>query len=190
MLIIRKAKIQDARLLSQLLETSYRFYFSDLWNNKDELKTYISEESSIENIVASLETPDHHWFIAESHQDINVAATGHDIIPGNIIGFSKIVLNQLIPDKDFTGIYLHKLYLTPHLTGKKYGDQLFDHIVAFGQERGQKWLWLEVLEKNPKAIRFYARKGMEWQKDIIFSSETQQSTMHIMAKNLSLIKME
>ncbi|CBJ92489.1 hypothetical protein XNC1_4467 [Xenorhabdus nematophila ATCC 19061] len=72
----------------------------------------------------------------------------------------------------------------PHLTGKKYGDQLFDHIVKLGQEQGQKWLWLEVLEQNTSAIKFYARKGIKWQKDILFTSPKQQSTMYIMTKNL------
>ncbi|CAM3743220.1 GNAT family N-acetyltransferase [Xenorhabdus thuongxuanensis] len=186
MLTIRNATIKDATLLSWLLETSYRFHFSYLWNDKDELEEYIAGESSIGNILTSLQSPDHKWFIAESQNTIGSNITTlQNTSSSNIIGFSKIVLNQPIPDKNLTGIYLHKLYLMPKLTGQKYGDQLFDHVVKFGHEQGEKWLWLEALEQNTSAIKFYVRKGMKRQKDIIFSSPKQQSTMHIMAKKLS-----
>ncbi|PHM44837.1 GNAT family acetyltransferase [Xenorhabdus mauleonii] len=156
-----------------MYETSYRFHFTDLWLDKEELEKYIAEQCSVDTIFTSLNTPEHKWFIAET-----------DAINSNVIGFSKIITNQTIPDENIIGLYLHKLYLIPHLTGKNYGEQLFDHVVTLGQEWGQKWLWLEVLEKNKYAIKFYAKKGMTWQKDILFSSSKQQSTLHIMTKKL------
>ncbi|PHM74089.1 GNAT family N-acetyltransferase [Xenorhabdus kozodoii] len=185
MLMIRDATIKDARLLSLLLETSYRFHFSYLWYDQDELEEYIVNECSVEQISVSLQSPDHRWFIAESHAIGQNITTPTNTSYSNIVGFSKIVLNQPIPDKDFTGIYLHKLYLMPKLTGQKYGDQLFEHVVKFGYEHAQKWLWLEVLAQNTFAIKFYLRQGLKRQKEIIFSSPKQQSTMHIMAKKLS-----
>ncbi|MDC9594400.1 GNAT family N-acetyltransferase [Xenorhabdus sp. IM139775] len=185
MLKIRDATIKDATRLSQLLETSYRFHFSYLWHDQNELEEYIAGECSIEQISTSLQSPDHKWFIAESQPAIGSNRMASKTSDSNIVGLSKIVLNQPVPDKDITGIYLHKLYLMPTLTGQKQGDQLFDHAVKFGHEQGQKWLWLEVLAQNTSAIKFYVRKGLEWQKDIIFSSPKQQSTMHIMAKHLS-----
>ncbi|AOM41896.1 GNAT family N-acetyltransferase [Xenorhabdus hominickii] len=179
MLLMRKTTTKDAELLSQLLETSYRFHFSDLWHDNDELEEYIAGVCSIEQISNSLNTPNHRWFIAESHHSVS-ADTDHS----NIIGFGKIIFNQPIPDSDFVGTYLHKFYLMPHLTGQKYGDQLFDHVVKLCQEQEQEWLWLEVLEQNTSAIKFYVRKGLKWQKNIIFSSPKQKSTMHIMVKRL------
>ncbi|WP_319925403.1 GNAT family N-acetyltransferase [Xenorhabdus littoralis] len=182
---IRETTLKDATLLSRLFETSYRFHFSDLWYDKDELEEYIAEECSVEKISTSLKTPDHKWFIAESDHAIRSDETDSDISHSNIIGFSKVVLNQTVPDQHFTGIYLHKIYLMPYLTGQKQGGQLFDHVVKLGQKLEQKWLWLEVLENNKHAIKFYARKGMKWQKNILFSSQKQQSILHIMTKNLS-----
>lgn len=184
MFFMQKATIEDATLLSRLLETSYRFHFSDLWYDRDELEEYITKECSVEQISTSLKAIDHTWFIAKSQQAISPDAEHFKTNYPDIIGFSKIVFNQPIPDADCTGVYLHKLYLMPYLTGQKYGDQLFDHIVKLGQEQGQKWLWLEVLEQNVSAIKFYARKGMKWHKNIIFTSPKQQSTIHIMAKKL------
>ncbi|OTA15915.1 GNAT family acetyltransferase [Xenorhabdus vietnamensis] len=180
MLTIRNATIEDAMLLSQLLETSYRFHFSYLWHDQNELEEYIAGECSVEQISNSLQSPDHKWFIAESPHAIDSKTND-----SNIVGFSKIIYNQPVPDKDFSGIYLHKLYLMPNLTGQKYGDQLFDHIMKLTHEQGQKWLWLEVLEQNTSAIKFYIRKGMKWQKSILYTSPKQQSTVYIMAKNLS-----
>ncbi|OTA20541.1 GNAT family acetyltransferase [Xenorhabdus beddingii] len=181
MLSIREATIEDAMLLSQLFETSYRFHLSHLWQDKDELEEYLAQECSIEPILTSLTTANHKWLIAESRSGTEYSNTHCP----NIVGFGKIVFNQPVPDHDFTGVYLHKLYLMPHLTGQKQGNLLFDHLVKLGRERGQKWLWLEVLEQNTSAIKFYVRKGMKWQKDIIFSSPKQRSTVHIMVKNIS-----
>ncbi|MBD2784591.1 GNAT family N-acetyltransferase [Xenorhabdus sp. DI] len=185
MLTIRDATIEDAMLLSQLFETSYRFHFSYLWHDQNELEEYIAGECSIAQISTSLQSPDHKWFIAESQPAIGSNRVASDTNRSNIVGFCKIVLNQPVPDKDITGIYLHKLYLMPKLTGQKQGDQLFDHIVKFCHKQGEKWLWLEVMAQNTSAIKFYVRKGLKWQKDIIFSSPKQQSILHIMAKNLS-----
>ncbi|WP_237385763.1 GNAT family N-acetyltransferase [Xenorhabdus sp. Sc-CR9] len=185
MLAIRKATIKDAALLSQLLETSYRFHFSGLWRDQGELDEYIAGECSIEQISNSLETPDHQWFIAESRQAIRSDIMDSSIKHPNIIGLSKIILNQQVPDKNSTGIYLHKLHLMPNQTGKKYGDQLFEHIVKLGQEKKQKWLWLDVLEQNTSAIKFYARKGMKFQSSTLFTTPKQQSTMYLMARHLS-----
>ncbi|MBC8953299.1 GNAT family N-acetyltransferase [Xenorhabdus sp. PB62.4] len=185
MFSMRKATIEDATLLSQLLETSYRFHFSDLWYDRDELEEYITGECSVEQISTSLQSPDHTWFIAESQQAISSDSGHFKTNYSDIIGFSKIVFNQPIPDTNLSGVYLHKLYLMPHLTGQKYGDQLFDHVVKIAQEQRQKWLWLEVLEQNESAIKFYVRKGMKWHKNIIFTSPKQQSAMYIMTKKLT-----
>ncbi|WP_446470240.1 GNAT family N-acetyltransferase [Xenorhabdus stockiae] len=169
MLTIRKATIKEPQQLSQMLEESYRFHFSQLWNDKDELEEYIAEESSPESIANSLNTPNHKWFIAETNRPI---------------GFIKIAVNKTIPDSELTGLYLHKLYLLPHLTGQNYGQQMFDYVEKLGQEQGQKWLWLEVLESNKQARKFYEKNGMTWYRDIIFTSPKQQSTLHIMIKKI------
>ncbi|MDC9598389.1 hypothetical protein [Xenorhabdus anantnagensis] len=42
MLTIRDTTIEDAVLLSELLETSYRFHFSYLWHDQNELEEYIA----------------------------------------------------------------------------------------------------------------------------------------------------
>ncbi|WFQ79023.1 hypothetical protein PXH59_15545 [Xenorhabdus sp. SF857] len=52
------------------LETSYRFHFSYLWHDQNELEEYIAGECSIEKILTSLQSPDHKWFIAESQHTI------------------------------------------------------------------------------------------------------------------------
>ncbi|CAM3209704.1 hypothetical protein XNC1_4468 [Xenorhabdus nematophila ATCC 19061] len=88
MLSIREATIKDSTLLSQLLEISYRFHFSCLWNDKDELEAYIAQECSAEQISTSLQSSGHKWFIAEPRHVLN-SETRH----ANIIGFSKIIFN-------------------------------------------------------------------------------------------------
>jgi ribosomal protein S18 acetylase RimI-like enzyme len=83
------------------------------------------------------------------------------------------------------GVYLHKLYLMPHFTGQKYGAQMFDYIEKLSREKKQKWLWLEVLEQNKSARKFYEKKNMRWYRNILFTSPKQQSILHIMVKSIN-----
>ncbi|WP_340610145.1 GNAT family N-acetyltransferase [Xenorhabdus bharatensis] len=170
MLTIREATIKETQQLSQMIEESYRFHFSHLWQDEDELEEYISEQSSLTEIANSINIPNHKWFIAETSRPI---------------GFIKIAVDKTIPDSELTGLYLHKLHLLPRLTGKNYGQQMFDYIEKLGQEQNQKWLWLEVLESNKQARKFYEKNAMKWFRDIIFTSPKQQSTLHIMIKEIS-----
>jgi putative acetyltransferase len=47
-----------------------------------------------------------------------------------------------------------KLFVEPVLQGQSIGAKLLDYAIA---EEGARWLW--ALEKNVKAITFYARHG-------------------------------
>jgi GNAT superfamily N-acetyltransferase len=67
-------------------------------------------------------------------------------------------------------------------TGKGYGEGVIQEVIRRAREHGERFLWLEVLDANPQARRFYERQGFEHLRDTVFSTASQQSTLHILGK--------
>ncbi|EIZ2109980.1 GNAT family N-acetyltransferase [Salmonella enterica] len=169
MLTIRKAGPDDAVLLSKMGYSSYTHHFSHLWHEHDELQAFLSQEYSLPVLQQSLQSNAGSWFIA---QDTNPA------------GFARVSWHCSVGEDGPAGTLLHKLYFLPGETGKGYGERLFAEIVSMAQRRGETFFWLEVLDVNPQAYRFYIRQGLVHIGDTIFSTATQRNTLHILGMNI------
>ncbi|HEY4467788.1 MAG TPA: GNAT family N-acetyltransferase [Klebsiella sp.] len=167
MLKIRIARPEDAGLLNEMGNASYRHHFAHLWHNADEMELYLQQEYSVASLEHSLVDAQCCWLVAEASQPI---------------GFAKYACRQDINPGGPSGTLLHKLYLLPATTGHHYGEQIFRAVETRAKDAGESWLWLEVLAANTRARRFYERQGMQYVKDVVFHSTTQQSTLHILAK--------
>ena len=69
-----------------------------------------------------------------------------------------------------SGVLLNKLYLASGATGQNYGKQIFEQILSLARQRGERFLWLEVLEGNDRARKFYENLGLNYIKDIILQT--------------------
>lgn len=168
MLTIRKAEIADAALLSEMGHASYRHHFAPLWREPAELKAFLHQEYSPAIIEPSLQSEAGGWFIAQ------------DVAP---VGFAKVSWHCAVDEHGLTGTLLHKLYLLPGETRKGYGEQLLAQVERLAQQ-GETFIWLEVLDANPNAQRFYLRQGFTHLKETQFSTASQQSTLHILGKSI------
>ncbi|AIR60933.1 alanine acetyltransferase [Cedecea neteri] len=166
---IRRAKPEDAPLLAALGSTSYRYHFERHWVSGAELQAFIEQEYAQDTLTESLADPTVSWFIAEAEKPV---------------GFAKISWNRPVPEQACSGALLHKLYLAPGETGKNYGKLIFDEMLQLAQQREQNYFWLEVLEGNEGARRFYEAQGMRHLTSETFSSATQTSTIYILGKRL------
>ncbi|XFU45873.1 GNAT family N-acetyltransferase [Klebsiella pneumoniae] len=167
MLKIRTARAEDAALLNEMGNASYRQHFAHLWHNADELAYYLQQEYSLASLQRSLTDSQCCWLIAEAPHPV---------------GFAKYACRQAISPEGPSGTLLHKLYLLPDTTGHRYGEHIFHAVETRAKTAGESWLWLEVLAANPAARRFYERQGMRHIRDTTFHSASQQSTLHILAK--------
>lgn len=167
MLKIRTARPEDAALLNDMANASYRHHFTHLWHNADEMERYLQQEYAVASLERSLADPQCCWLIAEAARPV---------------GFAKYAGGQNIDPEGPSGTLLHKLYLLPDATGHRYGEQIFRAVETQAKAGGENWLWLEVLAANTGARRFYERQGMRHVKDVEFHSATQQSILHILAK--------
>lgn len=79
----------------------------------------------------------------------------------------KVTRDAMLPETDKRGVLLNKLYLDPAETGKHYGQDMFNKIIDMARSRGKDSLWLEVLEQNAGAYRFYQKQGMLCIKNVL-----------------------
>ncbi|NIF48573.1 GNAT family N-acetyltransferase [Enterobacter sp. Ap-1006] len=166
---IRKARLEDVPLLAKLGSESYRHHFERHWVSAEELQAFIEEEYAPQTLAESLACPEVSWFIAEVEKPV---------------GFAKISWNLPVPEHSFSGALLNKLYLAPGETGKNYGKLIFEEMLRLARRREQHYLWLQVLEGNEGARRFYEAQGMRHLTNETFSSATQASTLYILGRSI------
>ncbi len=60
---------------------------------------------------------------------------------------------------DENSLEIERIYVLSEFQGIGAGSFLMDNAIAAAKERGKKYVWLGVWEKNEKAIRFYQKHG-------------------------------
>ncbi|WP_234480265.1 N-acetyltransferase [Erwinia sp. S38] len=61
---------------------------------------------------------------------------------------------------------------------------MFKKFIELAQSRGKKYLWLEVLEQNERAYRFYEKQGMVHIKDTVLRTASQESILKVMGMTI------
>lgn len=168
-LSIREGHLADLLQLNELGYSIYRSHFSHMWISEAEMNEFLDDEYSYPALEKSLQDFGASWYMAEASHPI---------------GFAKVTWESVIPMTSISGVLLNKLYLKPTETGKNYGKLMFEKIVELAQSRGKKYLWLEVLEQNERACRFYEKQGMLHIKDAVLKTASQQSTLKIMGMSI------
>ncbi|MDA5483094.1 GNAT family N-acetyltransferase [Yersinia intermedia] len=162
---IRQAALADSMLLNELGYSIYRAHFKHMWVSESEMNNFLECEYSVSALEQSLKDPNECWYIAQTERPI---------------GFAKLTWESTIPDTEISGVLLNKLYLNPTETSKRYGQLMFEKITELARGSGKDFLWLEVLEQNERACKFYNKQGMRYIKDTILKTASQQSILKIM----------
>ncbi|MCW3837158.1 GNAT family N-acetyltransferase [Sphingomonas canadensis] len=79
-------------------------------------------------------------------------------VDGRIAGYAKLSPAWL-PDAEEGAVQLSQLYVLGAFHGTGIARTLMDWTIAAARARGARALLLTVWEHNPRAIRFYQRKG-------------------------------
>lgn len=166
---IRQASGADSTLLSELGYRIYPAHFQHLWVSDAEMKVFLDGEYALSVLEQSLKEDAVSWYVAETDRPV---------------GFMKVTWEALLPETDKKGVLLNKLYLDPAETGKNYGLVMFNSITDMARSRGKDYLWLEVLEQNAGAYRFYQKQGMLCVNNVLFETASQQSILRIMGMSL------
>lgn len=141
--IIRRAKVDDARLLSELGARTFSETFADD-NSAADMADYLSSAFSEAQQATELADPHCTFHIAE----VNGVAVGYSLLS------SGSAPDAVSNDKP---IELVRLYVSREHVGQGVGAQLMEVCIRKASQLGFHTLWLGVWEHNHRAQAFYRK---------------------------------
>lgn len=172
MLIIREAKLSDAKTLAQLgAQTFFETY--SLESPKGDMGKYISTAFSEKKIKKELSDKNSAFLLAN--------------LDGKDIGYAKMGTDRQIDKlKGRKIIELKRLYVLKDFIGKKIGKGLTEHCLEYAKNNKFEVIWTQVWHKNSRAIEFYKKWGFkEFDKGVFELGDIKQSDIR-MKKELSV----
>ena len=144
-LIIRRANVEDAKLISVIGTVSfYEAYFEQ--DNAHDLANYIYESFELNKIRAEIADEDAAFFII---------FTG-----GKAVGYAKLRENSKADCiESENSVELQRIYIIERVYGAGIGAALLEFCLETAKQKGFETLWLGVWEENKRAQKFYAKHG-------------------------------
>lgn len=177
-LSFRMANLDDVNSIATIGHHSYLHHSKDMWHSADELQDYVQEEYHQDKIRSSFAQPLDQWWMIANPQPIGFIKLRYD-------QEIRITLNPSLNLQPLTrGVFLNKIYLLPQHTGQGLGKRFLQFIEKQLQQQQEQCFWLEVLQDNHPAKKFYLQQGMHVIGDGHFQHARQQHHMHIMYKKL------
>jgi ribosomal protein S18 acetylase RimI-like enzyme len=168
--MLRQAGCDDLQLIESLGRETYRQHFADIWSEAG-LVTYLESHFSKTALTAQLKTPYLRYYIPYVN-DVEV-------------GIFKVKIGSQIPVAPFDrGLELEKVYLLQQFTGKGIGREIIHESEEIASREGQRFLWLDVLKSNTRAMKLYESVGFTTVGEIVFSTDIQKIDMWIMRKDV------
>ncbi|MFZ9982789.1 MAG: GNAT family N-acetyltransferase [Cyclobacteriaceae bacterium] len=140
-MIIRQAELSD---LPALADSARSFFDSAFSADNDPvvMQEYMDSAFTIERFTQEFQEQGSAFFLAVENN--------------KIFGYARLRMNPEV-DQLLSGstIELQRFYLNPSAWGTGLSDDLMHVCLDFAH--GIDWMWLGVWEKNPRALKFYAR---------------------------------
>jgi len=143
--LIRSVTVQDLNELQQLARTTFYDTFAEM-NTPENMKQYLSTDLSEEKLRAELLNPDSKTFFIQTD--------------GETIGYMKLNVGSAQTEQvDPGGLEIQRIYVKREYHGTSVGLTLLNYAIDLAMQEKNKFIWLAVWEKNPRAIRFYEKNG-------------------------------
>lgn len=146
-LTIQRANEVDLEDLQSIsIRTFYQAF--EKFNTADDMRLYLENCLSIEQLNKELETEASSFFLAK--------------IDGETIGYIKLNYgNSTHNDQKGPGLEIERIYVLKEFHGTGIGQELYAFAIEKANEIHATHIWLGVWEHNPRAIRFYEKLGFE-----------------------------
>lgn len=159
--IIRPCVAADNLLLAEIGARMFADTFGS-YNTSEDMAAYLAKSFSPEIQLIELLDPSTTFFIAEvACQPAGFVRLKAGLAPACITGHNPIELVRIYAGKDWIG---HGI-----------GARLMDHSIQFARDNSYDSIWLDVWDKNPRAIRFYEKWGFKivGRQDFLLGSDVQ-----------------
>ncbi|UXI69196.1 GNAT family N-acetyltransferase [Tahibacter amnicola] len=141
---IHRASASEAAVVSALGRDTYRDHFAGLWQ-ADELSTWLDGQFGESLIRNDIDNGSACYLICADDD--------------NWVGYAKLAWQQGVPARAEHGALLQKIYFRAAATRSGFGTALLEACKAQARDAGEACLWLDVLQSNDRARRFYERNG-------------------------------
>ena len=132
--------------LMALMQEIYPPAYEHLW--EDGGTWYLHNQYALENLTQELAEPHAHYFFVVMNE--------------TPVGILRYVEKTTWPGNDLKdSVKLHRIYLHSKTHGKGVGKVVFNWVVEQAQQSGASSIWLEVMDTQTQAIRFYEKMGYE-----------------------------
>lgn len=144
---LRPAEEKDLTALLDFSRHTFHAAYAHL-NAPEDFAAYMKNAFNENRIKNEHANPGSHFWLAE--------------IEEKIVGYIKVNFGEAQTDL-YTddGMEVERIYVSPEKQGHGIGKILMEKAMEIASEADMKYVWLGVWDKNPKAIKFYAREGFE-----------------------------
>ena len=165
---IIKAGANDAEVIALLgritIHETFGYLFTEYAND---LRAYLDYSFAIDKIKLSLDKPENTYWLARA-----------DSLP---VGYAKIKFPSPTPLITQGKVAkLQRIYVLKEFLGHGIGTPLLQAILAHAADRQIDAVWLDVLQENTRAVRFYERLGFTALGDDTYSIGAQTFTFRLM----------
>lgn len=169
---IRRGVVEDAEQLTPLAIQIFNDTFAAHPLNKPEdMRAYIAEAFSLEQIRSELLDPETIIFVVEAGE--------------KMIGFAKLhehSAEECVVDTD--PIELQRFYISHEFHGQGIAQKLIAECLNIARKKNYRTIWLGVWEHNHRAQSFYRKIGFEKTGTHIFQLGSDLQTDWVMEMKL------
>ena len=141
----RPCTIED---LSDLCSFSRDIFFETFKDacSPEDMDTFLDNKYNVDRIRSELLNPASSFFFL--------------YMDSKLVGYIKINEAPAQTDiYDADALELERIYVSTEVQDSGLGSYLMEQTVTMAKQKGKKYIWLGVWEKNKKAISFYQKHG-------------------------------
>ena len=169
-LTIREATIDDAILIADISQLTFRHTFS-ADNTPEDMDMFLSQQFTKGKLMLEVGRPELQFLLAYAGNEI--------------AGYVKLREAKAPEGLGVTNaLEIARLYAMPAMIGKGVGKLLMQASITAAKDAGKEAVWLGVWEKNRRAIDFYQRWGFEKFGEVDFLLGTDMQRDWLMKKKL------
>ena len=143
--LFKHCTIDDLEILRDFSESMYSETFKDMCSPED-MQAYLRAAFAVEKIRTEPLNPCSDFYMLKMN--------------GTLCGYIKI--NEADAQSDLhdpESLELERIYVSKECQGKGLGAYLLELVIDIARNKGKKYIWLGVWEKNARAIGFYQKHG-------------------------------
>ena len=142
---IKPAGLQEADLIANIARKTFMETYGEM-NTPENMEAYLNSQFSDEKLLEELQHPRTRFFLA--------------YLNGIPAAFTKVRDDRKAKKlEEIKAIEIQRIYVLQEYQGFSLGKAMLDMIKELARKDGYQTIWLQVWQKNNKAIRFYQKAG-------------------------------